>query len=262
MLVFARPVRAACASSVHRLPVPPPPRRLRCAAFSTSHAATASRRPQNFDSGFTSSYDPTQDAGRGPIFAKSTFGVPQFYPRDLKRRVDEYVVGQDRAKKTICSVIFNHYQGLRRRQHHEAQDQRLREKLQRQKYAQDRDLYERSSFGANTGAPGEGGRRLSGRSSRSPSYRYWADRQFSPQDAFSEQSDAGQGTRALPEESFDIPADDFYIQEDSSMPKHVKIDKSNILLIGPTGVGKTYILESVTPLTLNWLYTDFSPQNT
>lgn len=29
------------------------------------------------------------------------------------------------------------------------------------------------------------------------------------------------------------------------MPDHVKIDKSNLLLVGPTGVGKTYILESV-----------------
>ena len=34
-----------------------------------------------------------------------------------------------------------------------------------------------------------------------------------------------------------------YEPEDTSVPQHVKIDKSNILLIGPTGVGKTYILE-------------------
>lgn len=36
---------------------------------------------------------------------------------------------------------------------------------------------------------------------------------------------------------------DFYIPEDESRPPPVKIDKSNLLLIGPTGVGKTYILE-------------------
>ncbi|KAM7209557.1 P-loop containing nucleoside triphosphate hydrolase protein [Naviculisporaceae sp. PSN 640] len=219
MLVFARPRRAPCASSPHRLSPSLPPRRLRYAAFSTSHAAALSRRPPSFDSGYTSSYDPTQDARRGPIFAKSTFGVPQFYPRDLKRRVDDYVVGQDRAKKTICSVIFNHYQGLRRRQLHEVQDQRLREKLQREKYAQDRHLFERSTFGANTGP--------------------------SVEDEFPEQSDAGQPARALPEDSLDVPADDFYIQEESSTAKRVKIDKSNILLIGPTGVGKTYILETL-----------------
>lgn len=33
------------------------------------------------------------------------------------------------------------------------------------------------------------------------------------------------------------------ISEDHPLPEHVRIDKSNLLLIGPTGVGKTYILE-------------------
>jgi ATP-dependent Clp protease ATP-binding subunit ClpX len=77
------------------------------------------------------------------MFNKPAFGVPRFYPRDLKQRVDEYVVGQDRAKKTICSVIFNHYQALHRRNHQEEQDRALREKQERQRYARDRDLHER-----------------------------------------------------------------------------------------------------------------------
>jgi len=38
---------------------------------------------------------------------------------------------------------------------------------------------------------------------------------------------------------------DFYIPEDLTRQQSVKIDKSNVLLIGPTGVGKTYILEYV-----------------
>lgn len=111
-------------------------------SFSASAVSPAAKRPHNFNSGFTSSYDPTQDAGRGPMFTKPTFGVPQFYPRDLKTRVDEYVVGQDRAKKTICSAIFNHYQSLRRRRHDQDQDRRVGEKLQRQKWARERDLLE------------------------------------------------------------------------------------------------------------------------
>lgn len=40
---------------------------------------------------------------------------------------------------------------------------------------------------------------------------------------------------------------DLIVPEDPSVPEHVKIDKSNLLLIGPTGVGKTYILEWVCP---------------
>lgn len=40
-------------------------------------------------------------------------------------------------------------------------------------------------------------------------------------------------------------ATDFYVPEDPSIPHHIRLDKSNLLLIGPTGVGKTYILEYV-----------------
>jgi ATP-dependent Clp protease ATP-binding subunit ClpX len=47
----------------------------------------------------------------------------------------------------------------------------------------------------------------------------------------------------IPDSLLDPPADDFYSPEDFSAPERVKIDKSNLLLLGPTGVGKTYILE-------------------
>ncbi|KAK0626162.1 P-loop containing nucleoside triphosphate hydrolase protein [Immersiella caudata] len=201
--------------------------RLGHSAYST-FLAVAPRRSQYFNSGFTSSYDPSQDTGRGPIFAKSTFGVPQFYPRDLKRRVDDYVVGQERAKKTICSVIFNHYQGLRRRQHHDVQDQRLREKLQRQKFAQDRDLPDRVSYGGDRVHPVE------------------ADQsRYSIEDEFPGHNESVRGTHLPTEDTLTTSSDNFYVSEDSAVPQHVKIDKSNLLLIGPTGVGKTYILETL-----------------
>lgn len=171
---------------------------------------TAKRPPSNLNSGFTSSYDPTQDSGRGPMFKKPSFGVPQFYPRDLKARVDEYVVGQDRAKKTICSAIFNHYQSLRRRRHDQDQDRRVSEKLQRQKWARERDLFE-------------------------------AHRKSHPvEDEFPGHYESVQQSH----QATDPPAD-FYIPEDPNLPHHTRIDKSNLLLIGPTGVGKTYILETL-----------------
>lgn len=214
--------------------------RMQRPAFSTSGLLlSAPRRSSDFNSGFTSSYDPSQEAGRGPIFNKHTFGVPQFYPRDLKRRVDDYVVGQERAKKTICSVIFNHYQGLRRRQHHELQDQRLREKLQRQQYAQNQQaLYERA------GRDTEGGRWPSRRYALAAGSRGRTDDDLSPKDDFPRQhEEAVRGTYDAPDSTCDPPPDELYAPEDFSTPDHVKIDKSNLLLIGPTGVGKTYILE-------------------
>lgn len=127
-------------SSQWKATPPPQAQMLSRRLFSAFSVRLLSRRPYDFNSGFTSSYDPAQDSGRGPIF-KPSYGVPQFYPRDLKARVDEYVVGQDRAKKTICSSIFNHYQSLRRRRYDQDSDRRFREKLQRQKWARERDRH-------------------------------------------------------------------------------------------------------------------------
>lgn len=237
MLVPVRPRALPCAVTQRLV-------RFRHPAYSTSSVLlSAPRRSNSFNSGYSSSYDPSQEMGRGPIFNKHTFGVPQFYPRDLKRRVDDYVVGQDRAKKTICSVIFNHYQGLRRRQHHELQDQRLREKLQRQKYAQDQDAFERAGYNSSRTHPVEGGRWPPRRSVLTAGSRRRADIDLPVQDEYPGHQESVRGTFQIPETIFDPPADEFYIPEDFTAPEHVKIDKSNLLLIGPTGVGKTYILE-------------------
>lgn len=193
-------------------------------SFATTRALlSAPRRSQYFSSGYTTSYDPSQETGRGPIFSKNQFGVPQFYPRDLKRRVDDYVVGQERAKKTICSVIFNHYQNLRRRQTLEMQEQRLREKAARQKYAEDREAFERANFAMAADEEFIGMHETSSSASLRGSS--------------SAHSTMGEGL-------FEPLANDYYAApEDFSPTEHVKIDKSNLLLIGPTGVGKTYILE-------------------
>ncbi|CAK7238942.1 MAG: ATP-binding protein [Sporothrix thermara] len=176
--------------------------------FSVSQLAlAANRRSQDLNSGFSSSYDPAEDSGRGPMFNKTKFGVPQFYPRDLKKRVDDFVIGQDRAKKTICATIFNHYQRLRRKHHLEDSDRVLREKLQRQRFSRDRDLHDRH-------------------------------RESTLDDEFPERFDESAYSEHRPD-----PSENFYAEEDASLPQHIKIDKSNLLLIGPTGVGKTYILD-------------------
>ncbi|CAK7264948.1 ATP-binding protein [Sporothrix epigloea] len=181
--------------------------------FSLSRPAlVASRRSQEFNSGFSSSYDPTEDSGRGPMFNKAKFGVPQFYPRDLKKRVDNYVIGQDRAKKIICATIFNHYQRLRRKHHQEDSDRLLREKLQRQRFTRDREFHERQR----------------------------ENKVDAPADELPDRYDDTSSSEHYPD-----PSADFYAEEDTSIPQHVKIDKSNLLLIGPTGVGKTYILETL-----------------
>lgn len=189
----------------------------------SAYPSLRSKQTPDFSSGFTRSYDPTQESGRGPMFRKVNFGVPQFYPRDLKRRVDEYVVGQDRAKKTICAAIFNHYQNLRRRRQHEQEDKEKHEKLMRQRFARDRELSQRrwDALPLEDEVPGQS-------------------------------SSARQASELASEASFNAP---IFKPEEPAVAEHIKIDKSNILVIGPTGVGKTYILETLSkkiqvPLTI------------
>lgn len=164
------------------------------------------------------------------MFNKNNFGVPQFYPRDLKKRVDDYVVGQHRAKKTICSTIFNHYQGVRRRRHQEHEEKLQREKAERQRYARDRDILERRDIHPVQGQRGR----------QSAFQRFPADDEW-PQDEFPGHAESAQHLDEGYESSTGF--DGSYLAEEPATPPPVKIDKSNLLLIGPTGVGKTYILE-------------------
>lgn len=158
------------------------------------------------------------------MFSKSSIGVPQFYPRDLKKRVDEYVVGQERAKKTLSSVIFNHYQNLRRRQYQEEQERKRDEKLMRQTIARDRFSHDPPHDPVEDWQPA----RTAGDSF---------------QDAFVTHNDFTQHIHQPWQQQKSEQTVEFYIPEDADRQPAVKIDKSNILLIGPTGVGKTYILE-------------------
>lgn len=40
------------------------------------------------------------------------FGAPRLTPRMLKQYLDQYVVGQDRAKKILSVAVYNHYQRI------------------------------------------------------------------------------------------------------------------------------------------------------
>lgn len=111
--------------------------------ISTTRRYASSRSNPDLNSGFNGSYDPTANTGRGPMFSKTSFGVPRFYPRDLKDRVDDYVVGQERAKKAICATIFNHYQNVRRRRQHEHDERNRKEKVMRQRLSRDREFHQR-----------------------------------------------------------------------------------------------------------------------
>ena len=58
---------------------------------------------------FTSSYE-TGLPTPGPLGSTPAFGAPRITPKVLKQYLDQYVVGQDRAKKVLSVAVYNHYQ--------------------------------------------------------------------------------------------------------------------------------------------------------
>lgn len=58
---------------------------------------------------FTGSYEPNLPTS-GPLGSAPQFGAPRMTPKALKQHLDQFVVGQDRAKKILSVAVYNHYQ--------------------------------------------------------------------------------------------------------------------------------------------------------
>ena len=72
---------------------------------------------------WTGSYEPGLPTP-GPLGSTPAFGAPRITPRVLKQYLDQFVVGQDRAKKILSVAVYNHYQRV---QELKRKDNELRE---------------------------------------------------------------------------------------------------------------------------------------
>jgi ATP-dependent Clp protease ATP-binding subunit ClpX len=79
---------------------------------------------------FTSSYE-TGLPTSGPLGSTPAFGAPRITPKILKQYLDQYVVGQDRAKKVLSVAVYNHYQRVQEVQRREEEAEELSMKRQR-----------------------------------------------------------------------------------------------------------------------------------
>lgn len=91
------------------------------------------RRSDYTGQGFTSYYDadaPTQ----GPLADASMIGAPRITPRLLKQHLDEFVIGQDRAKKMLSVAVYNHYLRIEELKRREEEEQELLAQQSRREY--------------------------------------------------------------------------------------------------------------------------------
>ncbi|OAX82882.1 ATP-dependent Clp protease, ATP-binding subunit ClpX [Emergomyces africanus] len=162
-----------------------------CPAPSQFHRSDFTSQP------FTGSYEPGLPTS-GPLGSAPSFGAPRLTPKMLKQHLDQFVVGQDRAKKVLSVAVYNHYQRVQELQRREEEEEELMAQQARRESVEGHPV--------ETEFPGQ-------------------QRTIHPQNSANDDI-----TR-----SGSLPID--------SSP--LTLEKSNILLLGPSGVGKTLMAKTL-----------------
>lgn len=160
------------------------------------------RRPDFSGQGYTGTYDPEPPL-RGPLKSAASNGVSKVFPKDLKKHLDQYVVGQERSKVMISTAFFYHHVlTLRRQRLWEEEEERIAKKERLERSMPD----DPEPIPSNLSNP--------------RSFRY---------DRFQDRNQEKKTSSSL-----------LSVIEDN---RPINIQKSNILMLGPTGVGKTLIVQ-------------------
>lgn len=168
-----------------------------CRSFATASRIQSSshfRRSDFTGQPFTGSYEPDQKT-YGPLGDASILGAPKLTPRVLKQHLDQFVVGQERAKKVLSVAVYNHYQRVEELKRREEEEEELAKQSLRRQMADGHPLDDED-----------------------PEHRQ-AIPLHPPSSSI--------GTPPL----FD--------------PSPTTLDKTNIMLLGPSGVGKTLMAKTL-----------------
>ncbi|ERF74013.1 hypothetical protein EPUS_03828 [Endocarpon pusillum Z07020] len=163
---------------------------------SAQHSSSQFHRSDFANQPFTGAYE-TGLPTSGPLGGASIHGAPRLTPKMLKQHLDQFVVGQDRAKKILSVAVYNHYQRIQEIQRQEEEAEELIAQRERRERHPVEDEF-----------PGQQPTiRLGG-----PPTREFEGRMHSP------------------------PLLDM---------TPLTIEKSNVMLLGPSGVGKTLMAKTL-----------------
>lgn len=84
---------------------------------------------------FTGTYDPGERTS-GPLGDASILGAPTLTPKVLKQHLDQFVVGQERAKKVLSVAVYNHYQRIQEAQRREEEEAEMMQQQLRREMAE------------------------------------------------------------------------------------------------------------------------------
>ncbi|KAI4203895.1 MAG: hypothetical protein LQ350_001517 [Teloschistes chrysophthalmus] len=106
-----------------------------CRSFATSSPKCLSsqfRRSDFANQPFTGTYEPGGKTS-GPLGDASVLGATTLTPKMLKQHLDQFVVGQERAKKVLSVAVYNHYQRIQEAQRlEEEEEESLQQRLRRE----------------------------------------------------------------------------------------------------------------------------------
>ncbi|KAI9762998.1 MAG: hypothetical protein M4579_000061 [Chaenotheca gracillima] len=104
-------------------------------SFSASTTARSSSHfhPSDFTGQpFTGGYEPGLPTS-GPLGQAPSIGAPHLTPRALKQHLDQFVVGQERAKRVLSVAVYNHYQRIQELQRKdEEEEQMIQQQIRRE----------------------------------------------------------------------------------------------------------------------------------
>ena len=196
--------------------------------FSTSRPSASSEsytRSDFTNQPWTGLYEPGRPT-EGPLGGASDIGVPRITPSILKQHLDQYVVGQERAKKTLATAVYNHYQRIQELQRRDEEEEELLAAEERRR------MHQRHPV---EGREGELKRGIAVPSLTRVSAKDEFPGQQQTIHVFPSSHGSQQRTQSAP------PVAPSPLQDSSPL----NVEKSNVLLLGPSGVGKTLMAKTL-----------------